>query len=105
MSALALVVALDADDKPASASKPPVFVRFHGEPLPGSNPKPITELGIDDCRWPVELVEKPDLEHGCAEPKQAGRVTSYCRFHSGLAFRRTDLLGARYVKSTERWAK
>lgn len=101
-AAPALVVALDADDKPASASKPPVFVRYRCEPLPGRAPVSIHALRIDDCRWVVEL----GGVHGfCGLPKDGSRVTSYCRIHTGFAFRRTDLLGARYVKSTERWAK
>jgi len=51
------------------------------EPLPGSQPKPLHELGTRDCRWSVS-----DSVHiFCAE--QATRDYGYCLTHSAMAFR------------------
>ena len=73
-----------AEEKPASASKPPVHVRYRCEPLQDRLPVQILALRMDDCRWVVEQ----DGSHGyCGLPKDTSRVTSYCKVHTGFAFR------------------
>lgn len=47
--------------------------------LPGTVPKALTDLGVNECRWPIG--ENPTLFCGCATEKL------YCAAHAAIAYR------------------
>ena len=47
--------------------------------LPGTEPKALTDLGANECRWPIG--ENPTLFCGCATEKL------YCPAHAAIAYR------------------
>lgn len=47
--------------------------------LPGTEPKTLTDIGADECRWPIG--ENPTMFCGCATEKL------YCPAHAAIAYR------------------
>lgn len=52
------------------------------DPLPDTTPKPLVDLGNNDCKWPIGT----DSPHSfCGQPAAPDKV--YCAAHAAIAYR------------------
>lgn len=52
------------------------------EPLPGTTPKPLEDLGHHDCKWPIGHDHPLSF---CGQPAAPDKI--YCDAHAALAYR------------------